>query len=406
MKIAILNTSDAKGGAAIVSHRLLNGLCESGIDARMIVADKTTDNNRVASASSPSKRRSAFLLERLDIFAENGFSRKNLFKVSTARFGSYALSHEWIRQADIVCINWINQGFLSLADIARLHEAGKKIVWTMHDMWCATGICHHAYDCRRYTNRCGQCPFVRFPFRHDLSRQTWNAKKHLYDSVPIQFVAVSNWLAERCKESSLLREKPLAVIHNALPIEHFDWRRAAGAPSEKTVIAMGAARLDDPIKGFGIMVDAVNLIADNHPDMANRLELLLFGFIRDEALLQSIRLNHRWIGAVAPNRIPELLQNADIVLSSSHFETLPTTLIEGQAAGCLAVAFDHGGQRDIIDHQKNGYLAAYPDASDLANGIIWAAEQKADRQAIHDETAARFSEKAIAKQYINLFNSL
>lgn len=126
MKIAILNTSDAKGGAAIVSHRLLNGLCESGIDARMIVADKTTDNNRVASASSPSKRRSAFLLERLDIFAENGFSRKNLFKVSTARFGSDALSHEWIRQADIVCINWINQGFLSLADIARLHEAGKK----------------------------------------------------------------------------------------------------------------------------------------------------------------------------------------------------------------------------------------------------------------------------------------
>ena len=61
MKIAILNTSDAKGGAAIVSHRLLNGLCESGIDARMIVADKTTDNNRVASASSPSKRRSASL---------------------------------------------------------------------------------------------------------------------------------------------------------------------------------------------------------------------------------------------------------------------------------------------------------------------------------------------------------
>lgn len=169
---------------------------------------------------------------------------------------------------------------------------------------------------------------------------------------------------------------------------------------------MGAARLDDPIKGFGIMVDAVNLIADNHPDMANRLELLLFGSIRDKALLQSIRLNHRWIGAVAPNRIPELLQNADIVLSSSHFETLPTTLIEGQAAGCLAVAFDHGGQRDIIDHQKNGYLAAYPDASDLANGIIWAAEQKADRQAIHDEAAARFSEKAIAKQYINLFNSL
>ena len=122
MKIAILNTSDAKGGAAIVSHRLLNGLCESGIDARMIVADKTTDNNRIASASSPSKRRSAFLLERLDIFAENGFSRKNLFKVSTARFGSDALSHEWIRQADIVC----TKAFPPLPTLPVCMKRGKK----------------------------------------------------------------------------------------------------------------------------------------------------------------------------------------------------------------------------------------------------------------------------------------
>ena len=62
----------------------------------------------------------------------------------------------------------------------------------------------------------------------------------------------------------------------------------------------------------------------------------------------------------------------DVVVSSSHFETFGMTLAEGQAAGCLAVAFDHGGQSDIITHRRDGWLAAYPDADSIAEGILWA----------------------------------
>ena len=402
MKVVIVNTSDAKGGAAVVSRRLLHALTAEGIDARMLVVDRATDDPLVDVAGTPEQRRWAFLRERLGIFAANGLNRRDLFKVSTARYGVDLLSHPWLRDADIVCLNWINQGMMSLADISRLSRLGKRIVWTMHDMWCATGICHHAYGCTAYADRCGNCKFMRFPHANDLSRRTWRRKHSLLAAADIHFVPVSHWLADCCKRSSLLADKPVTVINNALPVEQFSWQRTGD--TAKKVVTMGAARLDDPVKGFDLLIEAANNIADNHPD--SNIELQLYGTIRDESLLGQIRLPLRWVGAVAPEKVAELMAASDVVVSSSHFETLPTTLVEGQAAGCLAVAFDHGGQADIITHRQDGWLARYADTADLAEGILWAALQSQDRKAVHDSVVRRFSYKAVAQQYIDLFNRL
>lgn len=405
MKVVILNTSDAKGGAAVVSRRLMHALADCGIDARMIVADRTADDARIEAAGTAEQRKWAFLRERLGIWLANGLSKRDLFKVSTAAFGVDVLSHPWVKQADIVCLNWINQGLLSLRDIARLGAAGKKIVWTMHDMWCATGMCHHAHGCQGYTGNCGNCPFVRFPHSRDLSHTVWERKRRMLERTDIHFVAVSNWLAGCCRRSSLLAGKPLSVIPNALPAGNFDWHRNGTAGGKKT-ITMGAARLDDPIKGLDLLTEAVNKIACENPEAADKLELQLFGAIRDKSLLGHIRLPYRWLGAVAPEQIPGIYKDSDIVVSSSRFETLPTTLVEGLAAGCLAVAFDRGGQRDIINHLDNGYLADYPDTSGLAEGILWAASRDANRRALHESTAARFSEKSVAEAYIELFHNI
>ncbi len=404
MKVVILNTSDTNGGAAVVSLRLMRALRDAGVDARMLVVDHCADDERVAVAGTPEQYKWAFYTERLKIFLRNGFSRRNLFKVSTACCGVDVLSHEWVKRADVVCINWINQGMMSLRDVERLCRTGKKVIWTMHDMWCCTGICHHAYDCGGFHQECGRCPFLGSRFKRDLSHKVWKQKKHIFDKSVIHFVPVSNWLAQRCRESSLLCGRPLTVIPNAVPVESFDWHRKGDA--SKKVMAMGAARLDDPMKGFGLMMEAVNKIADDYPDKATGVELLLFGNIRDESLLSNIRLPYKWIGTVPPERLPELYRQCDVVVSSSHFETLPTTLVEGQAAGCLAVAFDHGGQSDIISHLDNGYLAAYSDTSDLAAGLLWAISQNQDRERIHKGVAGRFSEKVVAGRYVSLFDEV
>lgn len=404
MKVVILNTSGCNGGAAVVSLRLMRALRENGIDARMLVVDRGSGDEFVDIAGTPEQRKWAFYRERFKIWTCNGFSRSELFKVSIANMGVDVLSHDWIKSADIVCLNWINQGMMSLRDIGRLCRMGKKVVWTMHDMWCCTGICHHSYGCMEYEEECGNCKFLHSHRSGDLSHRVWLKKKRLFDKGGIHFVAVSNWLAGCCRNSSLLAGKPLSVIPNALPIEKFDYHRL---PSDgTTVVAMGAARLDDPVKGFDLMIEAANYIADNHKEDAKRIKLLLFGNLRDESLLGRIRIAYEWIGPVKPDEIPGIYKRSDVVLSSSHFETLPTTLVEGQAAGCLAVAFDHGGQSDIVEHCKTGYLAAYPDTEDLAAGIVWASRHAADRQALHAIAASRFSTQAIASAYCHLFENL
>ncbi|MDE6291402.1 MAG: glycosyltransferase, partial [Muribaculaceae bacterium] len=90
-------------------------------------------------------------------------------------------------------------------------------------------------------------------------------------------------------------------------------------------------------------------------------------------------------------------EGCDIVVSSSEFETLPGTLIEGQAYGCVPVAFDHGGQGDIIDHEQTGWLADWNDnpserARLLAEGIIWAY-----RNAGHAELISRMRDSVVKK---------
>ncbi|MBQ9077228.1 MAG: glycosyltransferase [Muribaculaceae bacterium] len=413
LKVTLISHSDTMGGASVVTFRLMQALRRAGVDARMIVFVKNSDDPNIDTASKRNCRTMNFLIERAHIFLHNGFSRENLFKVSEANTGVNLCCHPWIKDTDIIALNWVNQGMLSLKDIYSLSQLGKPIVWTMHDMWCLTGICHHAYECTNYRNNCGNCQYLHNgTSSNDLSRKTWAKKNWLYENSSIHFIAVSNWLAEKCRESSLLGDKNVSVIPNAFPITSFMTRPTATVRSfnldySKNIILMGAARLDDPIKGIGYAIDAFNYIFDNHPDVANNCTVVLFGDIRDSSLLKNIRLHYRHLGRINdPDMIRQLYASSKIVVSTSLYETLPGTLIEGQAAGCVPVSFGHGGQNDIIDHKVNGYIAEYKSAKSIAEGIIWALENAPDRQFLHRSVHDRFASDIIAQRYISLFNSL
>lgn len=409
MKVALICHSDMLGGASIVTYRLMSALRREGVDARMIVYTKVSTDDNVSTISSRYIRGMKFILERLSIFMANGFDRKNLFAVSTASTGTAIDRHPWVREADVIVLSWINQGLVSLNGLKRLGKLGKKIFWTMHDMWCLTGICHHAHECTAYTESCGKCPFLHSHKHNDLSHKTWLRKKKIYDSVPITFLPVSNWLAEKCRQSSLLRDKPVKVIPNAFPIETFVTRSDIKVTSydinyNADLILFGAARIDDPIKGLDYTIKALNYIFDNHPDTANRSMVVFFGDLRNRSALDELRFPHRWIGRINdPKALRLLYARAKIVLSTSLYETLPGTLIEGQAAGCYPVSFGEGGQADIITHLDDGYIARYKDIEDVAEGIMWALKAPDRREELHESVRRRFSSQTIARRYIDLF---
>ena len=150
MKVLLVNTSERTGGAAVACHRLLDALNKQGIEATMLVRDKQTDNPHVIALRKPFYMKLCFLWERFVIWANNLFSRKNLFTVSIANTGADITRLPAFKEADIIHLHWVNQGMLSLKDIRKILASGKPVVWTMHDMWPCTAICHHAQRCNRY----------------------------------------------------------------------------------------------------------------------------------------------------------------------------------------------------------------------------------------------------------------
>ena len=103
MKVVIINKSDSVGGAAVVARRLLYALRRAGVDAKMLVMRASQPHgDEIEEYGNNLKGRFLFLAERAEIFARNGFSRKNLFKVSTARTGFDLSNHPDVVNADVI----------------------------------------------------------------------------------------------------------------------------------------------------------------------------------------------------------------------------------------------------------------------------------------------------------------
>lgn len=412
LKVLLVCNSDLYGGAAIVTWRLMNALRAEGVDARMLVFTRMSDSEFVTKVSSRFLRGARFVIERATIMLKNGFDRGKLFKVSLANTGVDITRHPWVREADVINLNWINQGLLSIRDIGRLASLGKPLVWTMHDMWCMTGICHHAYECDRFEQECGCCPQLNSRNPRDISHVVWRRKMKLYNTHPITFVAVSNWLAERARASTLLHGRRIEVIPNAFPIDSFhtaprpDFPTFDPIPTRRRLI-FGAARLDDPIKGLPVLIEALNIIFDNYPEVAKSTGVILFGDIRDKSILDDLRFASLYMGRVSdPKLLRQLYASSAVVISASRYETLPGTIIEGKAAGCIPVTFGRGGQADIVTHLVDGYIARYQDPADLAKGILWALAQPPRREELHDSVGRSFAADVVARRYISLYNEL
>ena len=139
MKVLLISTSDRKGGAAIACLRLFNALKNNGTDVKMLVRDRLTSTDGVYTVNTNIFKKFvnfvAYAAERIQVAVAVKFSRKNLFRVDTGRFGVMGIAdHPLVKEADVINIHWTSQGMLSLSSIKKMIQQGKRIVFTMHDM--------------------------------------------------------------------------------------------------------------------------------------------------------------------------------------------------------------------------------------------------------------------------------
>lgn len=123
----------------------------------MLVRDKETDSLTVVGLPESVWHRWHFLWERFVIFCKLHFNRRHLFDIDIANTGTDITRLREFQEADVIHLHWINQGMLSLGDIRRILQSGKPVIWTMHDIWPATAICHVTLGCRNFLSQCHHC---------------------------------------------------------------------------------------------------------------------------------------------------------------------------------------------------------------------------------------------------------
>lgn len=415
MRILIINTSERIGGAAIAANRLMVALNKNGIQTKMLVRDKQTHNPTVLPLRSSWRHSWNFLWERLVIWFRNGFSRKNLFAVDIANTGTDITKLPEFRQADIIHLHWINQGMLSLKNIKKILESGKPIVWTMHDMWPFTGICHHAGTCLKYRDNCQSCPQLTIPSKADLSKRIFKRKRKIYSIQPITFVACSNWLAELARTGILTSGHHVLNIPNPIDTKLFkptgksEAREALHLPADKRLLLFGSVKISDPRKGIDYLLQACNILQSQHPDLAKSIGIIIVGG-NSEAYSHVFPFPVYNMQYVAHEKDLATIYNAsDIYVTPSLQENLPNTIVEAMSCGVPCVGFQIGGIPEMIDHLHNGYVASYQSAEDLAEGIRWSLMDGDYETLSHEarrKAVSTYSEDVVARKYIQVYNQI
>ncbi len=418
MKIALLNTDDSAGGAAIACIRLAETLIAKGHEVKMF----TLNSNGKLSFVEPlvksfwtkSIGKINFALERLYFlfFEKNKTIR---FAFSPANFGFDITQSFDFKDFDIIHIHWINFGFLSINDLEKLFSLKKPVVWTLHDMWAFTGGCHHSGACENFQNSCGNCESdLRNPSEKDISNSQLTRKKEIYENIPITVVGCSQWIAERAQKSSVFKNKMVVSIPNPLDLDVFKPikvdKQEFGFISDKKYILIAAMKVTVIWKGFGFLKEALKLFSQKLTELEkNNIEILVAGDA-NPVDFEDIPFNWNLLGRInTPEKMNQVYNLADVFVSSSIQENLPNTIMEAMAAGTPCVAFGVGGIPEMIEHKNTGYVAEPENSDDLADGIKFVFENKSNNPFginSRKKVIENYSNEVVAGEYLELYRNI
>ena len=407
MKIIHLSFSDINGGAFSATYRIHHSLLKQGINSRMWVNEKKSNDCTVENFNN----KIGEILNKLRLRIIHHFFVKMLNTKNKIIHSPSVLHSSWVKyinnsDADIIHLHWIQNEMMSIKDISKIK---KPIIWTLHDMWAFCGA-EHFTDEERWREGYYINNRPNYESGFDLNRWTWNRKKKYWKN-PIQIATPSTWLAKCVKESALMKSWPISAIPNPIntdqwkPVEKKNARQFFNLSQDAKLILFGASGGgENPRKGYDLLLSALECIRVEKK--IKNFELVVFGQSKPKSP-QSYGFPIHYLGHIDNDlSLRSLYSAVDTMVIPSRLDNLPNTAVEAQACGTPVVSFDIGGLPDIVDHRINGYLAKPFDISNLAQGIDWVLNAENYSQLCknaRDKALKEFDHEVVAKKYINLY---
>lgn len=409
MKVLLINKIDIEGGAAKAVYRLHKALLESGIDSKMLVQIKKTDDYTILGPNTKLQKAIGMISSILDRVPVKLYKNrtKTLFSPSWLPFSNVVDMVKDIKP-DIVHLHWICDGMIRIEELAKIEF---PIIWSLHDMWAFTGGCHYDEGCGGYRKNCGNCKVLGSEKEDDLSRKTWKRKHKIFSKLlNVAVVGLSKWITSCAQKSTLLEDKKVINIPNLIDTRTFKpfgkekSRVLLNLPHDKKLVLFGAMEAtSDPRKGFKELSEALHKLKNKD------IELVVFGSSKPQDAPEFGFKTH-YLGQLYDDISLVILYNAvDVVVVPSLQENLSNVIMESLSCATPVVAFDVGGNRDMIEHCKNGYLAKPFDTTELAYGIEWVLNNKDYEELCknaREKIVKEFDSRVVVQRYIRLYEEV
>lgn len=406
-RVLHLSTYGAKSGAGVAALRLLEAERCDGLDAELLLM--APNSEPLAGVQTLGNDRRLYRAWQCKLWSErafvallNGFNREQTFKTSLGRLGiSMRVLRPYLAKVDTLHLHWTQHAFLSLRTLEELCKLGLPVVITLHDYWWAQGI-------EQMATKPGE---LSAPLRR-LDRQVRQRKAELMAHYPIHLVTVSSSLANEVSRSPIEPRLGISTIGNVLSAQYYQQAQSQGSRTTNEQgpyqILFVATRVDDPIKGWSYLTEAMRQLADLAGEQRAQMQLTLVGALSDRTLLKQIPIPVQHLGSISDaERLRSLYAESSVLISTSERESFGQTLLESLACGTPVIARDSGGPADILIDGVNGALVAHDKPQEMATAL-WQhfTEATAYQPEACRASALRFAPTAIAQQYAQLYAQL
>lgn len=196
------------------------------------------------------------------------------------------------------------------------------------------------------------------------------------------------------------------AIYNIVELDRFTYRERN--PLRPVFLT---SRLLEPLYNVPCVLRAFAIIQEKYPEA--RLTIAADGFLRRdlEALARDLKLrNAEFIGFVKFDEMPALYDAADIYLSATSIDNMPSSLTESMACGLNVVTTDGGGAIPyIMTNEVTGMIVDRDDHEALAAAAIrLLGDNEFALKLVRNahESTKKFTWPYIRDQWLNVYREL
>ena len=225
-------------------------------------------------------------------------------------------------------------------------------------------------------------------------------------------LAVSISSSIRADLAEILPDEKIVSIPNGVAVKTTPegegrWvRERVGLRSEPVVIAVGR---NTPKKSFPDGVRAFASAAKELPDLhfvhIGRDSEPLVGLARE----LGVKDRFHALGEMARERVLAAYREADLFFSPAAIESFGIVTFEAMAAGLPCLVSDGPGNRDAVEHGRNGVVVPVGDTDAMAAALVDLVRDKDKRGRLGSasrEMVARFAWPVVAGEYVEAFRRL